>query len=342
MIQTIRIEILHDAHVGTARTLAHEAVLRLGGDAGRAEDAATVAAELAENIVRHTPGGEILLGELKTGAGCSLELHALDRGPGIRSVAACLRGFPAASGTGLKGLAAVKQRVEGFQIHTRPGQGTVVWARCGINGSPAGGENFDYGGVSVAVRGEEMCGDAWDIYECLDELRLILTDGLGHGPLAAMAARKAISVFQKHVWTDLPECLKLIHQALTSTRGAAATLARLDNKTGAVTMAGIGNVTARILKAETTKTFSGDNGTLGAGVRKITEYRQQWDKDSVLVMHSDGISSRWDCSKYPGLEAAHPGLIAGTIYRDFRNRHDDSTVMVVRQRREQARLAAPA
>lgn len=333
MIQTTRIEILHGAQAGATGKLAYEAVLRLGGDTRRAEAAATVAAELAANIVKHAPGGEMLFGELKAGPECALELHAVDTGPGIGNVAACLRGAPP-SGTAPTGLVAVKQLAEGFQIHTRPGQGTVVWARCAINGHPRMGKRFDFGGVSVAVKGEEMCGDAWDIRESSEEMRVILTDGLGHGPLAAAAARKAVAVFQNHPPVDLPECLRAIHQDLSGTRGAAATLARLSLKGGDVALAGVGNVTGRILETETAKTFSGDNGTLGAGIRKITEYKPPWSSHSVLVLHSDGISTRWDISKYPGLAAAHPALIAGVIYRDFRNRHDDSTVVVIRQRRE--------
>lgn len=329
MIQTTRIEILHESHVDMVGRLAHGAALRLGGGAEHAEAAATAAAELAANIVKHTPGGEILLGEFREGSNCVLDLHALDKGSGISNVAACLRG----SGTALTGLGAVKRIAERFQIHTRPAQGTVVWARCAIQGCLVG-DGFDYGGVSVAVGGEEMCGDGWDIRESPEGLRVILTDGLGHGPRAAVASGKALSIFQRHLRMELPECLKAIHLGLAETRGAAATLASLNRESGKVTVAGVGNVLARILARQAAKSFAGDSGTLGAAVRKITELKYNWDKESVLVLHSDGISSRWDCSKYPGLEAAHPGLIAGVLYRDFRHRHDDSTVVVIRQRRD--------
>jgi hypothetical protein len=46
------------------------------------------------------------------------------------------------------------------------------------------------------------------------------------------------------------------------------------------------------------------------------------------VMHSDGVSERWDLNRYPGLSNKHPSLLAGIIYRDFSRPHDDKTVII--------------
>lgn len=64
---------------------------------------------------------------------------------------------------------------------------------------------------------------------------------------------------------------------------------------------------------------------------RIMEDRSPWDAESVLVLHSDGISSRWSLEQYPGLRDCHPALIAGVLHRDFRKGHDDSTVVVIRE-----------
>lgn len=336
MTKTHRIEILNDAHVGMMGRLAHEATLRLGGDMATAQRTATVASELAANLAKHGRGGEILLSESKSGPDCKIDLHALDKGPGIENVAACLKRGQSSTGLGVRGLRLVNELAQEFQVYTRSGQGTAVWARCHISGTVYPSEIFDHGGISVAVRGEELCGDAWVIAELSDELRIILADGLGHGLLAALAARKAIAIFQSSLQSGLSACLTKIHQELYNTRGAAASLISLNWAAGEIIMAGVGNVAVRILAADTTKAFLGDNGTLGAGIRKITEFKQSWDKDSVLVLHSDGISSRWETAGYPRLMAAHPALIAGVLYRDFRHLHDDSSVVVLRQRRPAA------
>jgi hypothetical protein len=50
-------------------------------------------------------------------------------------------------------------------------------------------------------------------------------------------------------------------------------------------------------------------------------------------MHSDGLGSRWQLERYPGLAARHPALVAGVLYRDWsRGRHHE-TVVAARLRR---------
>ena len=36
------------------------------------------------------------------------------------------------------------------------------------------------------------------------------------------------------------------------------------------------------------------NGTAGQEVRKIIEFTYPWNEESTLIMHSDGLLSRWD------------------------------------------------
>jgi hypothetical protein len=47
-------------------------------------------------------------------------------------------------------------------------------------------------------------------------------------------------------------------------------------------------------------------------------------------MHSDGLATRWQLERYPGLANQRASLIASTLYRDFSRRHDDATVVVVK------------
>ena len=55
-------------------------------------------------------------------------------------------------------------------------------------------------------------------------------------------------------------------------------------------------------------------------------------------MASDGLATRWDLERYPGLLAHHPAVVAGVLYRDFGRARDDVTVVVGRQ--EPARRGA--
>jgi hypothetical protein len=54
-------------------------------------------------------------------------------------------------------------------------------------------------------------------------------------------------------------------------------------------------------------------------------------------MHSDGVSGRWDLTRYPGLSFRDPSVVAGVLYRDFSRQRDDALVVVVRAA---ARMAA--
>lgn len=330
-MSTLRMEVTHESQVGHARRQIWEAAERLGADVMRSGEAAIVATELAENLVRHGQGGEVLLREIRDDtSGPALEIHALDKGPGMASVGACLRDGYSTAGSAGTGLGTVQRIAGQFQIHSQPGHGTAVWVHLPL-GRVCASRNFNCGGVSVPVKGEDVCGDAWDFRETVEGMEALVVDGLGHGQFAGEAAREAVSVFHRYRNLGPSEHLSLMHEALFKTRGAAASIARLSSADRSLSTAGVGNVIMRLYGAAGGKTLMGDNGTLGASVRKTRELQSPWSRDSLLVFHSDGISSRWDLAQYPGLAGRHPGLIAGVIYRDFRHRHDDATVVVIRQ-----------
>jgi hypothetical protein len=72
------------------------------------------------------------------------------------------------------------------------------------------------------------------------------------------------------------------------------------------------------------------NGTLGHQMTRARQYEYPFEADSLLILHSDGLSANWSPDKYPGLFQRHPGVIAGVLFRDFRRIRDDATVAVAR------------
>jgi hypothetical protein len=72
------------------------------------------------------------------------------------------------------------------------------------------------------------------------------------------------------------------------------------------------------------------NGTLGHSIGRIQSFAYPWQKTSALIMHSDGLATRWSLDQYPGLATRHPALLAGVLYRDFSRRRDDVTVLISR------------
>jgi hypothetical protein len=121
--------------------------------------------------------------------------------------------------------------------------------------------------------------------------------------------------------------MKDYHRALAGSRGAAAASAQWDLATSKVTYAGVGNICATITNDRSQGMIS-HHGTLGVHLRRAQEFGYPCLPDSLIVMHSDGLSARWSLSAYPGLCRRHPAVIAAVLYRDFARPRDDATVIV--------------
>jgi hypothetical protein len=74
------------------------------------------------------------------------------------------------------------------------------------------------------------------------------------------------------------------------------------------------------------------NGIAGHQSIRTREFEYPWNCNSVIVMHSDGISGRWQLSAYSGLAGRRSSMIAAVLFRDWHKKNDDSTVLVGRQK----------
>ena len=74
------------------------------------------------------------------------------------------------------------------------------------------------------------------------------------------------------------------------------------------------------------------NGTVGHALRTVQEFTYPWSSGATLIMHTDGITTRWRPEAYPGLVLRHPALVAGVVHRDFCRGRDDATVLALRAR----------
>jgi anti-sigma regulatory factor (Ser/Thr protein kinase)/serine/threonine protein phosphatase PrpC len=330
MTSSSRIPIVEESHIGFARRSVIELCARLSPDETFRGKAAIVVSEMARNLVKHAQEGEVIIRQISTAGAEALELVALDRGPGLNDLAECLRDGFSTMGTAGTGIGAIRRLSDQFEIFTRPGQGTVIWAQLRPSNDRLATHPFEFSGISVAVEREEVCGDAWEIIETNGTLRAMVVDGLGHGPFAQQASREAVAVFRSQPQTGVASTLKLIDRALIKTRGAAGAIVELNAAKGEVTVAGVGNVSTRLLHNGESKSFGCDNGTLGTGVVRINEFKHSWRDGGLLVIHSDGIKSRWTLDDYPGAIRKPSGVVTALIYRDYRRKEDDATVVVVR------------
>ena len=134
---------------------------------------------------------------------------------------------------------------------------------------------------------------------------MMVADGLGHGPLAAQAAQRAMAAFESAPFDAPRDMLERAHRASHGSRGAAAACARI-NRQGAISYAGVGNIVASVVSAESTHGMVSHGGTLGVQMPRMQQFDYRRTAQSLVVMHSDGISARWDLKGQTRSAAASP------------------------------------
>lgn len=350
-----RIVVSDSNSIGTARRAAHQLATRTGfGELERGE-VEIVATELATNLAQHGRGGQLLLRPLGSGATAGgdeqrdpsrapfgstvsatarigIELLAIDAGPGIADTLAAGRDGWSSAGTLGLGLGAIRRLSKRTDLYSRPGAGTVLvaqlWSPSDRVSAP-GARALALGAICLPCRGETECGDAWSFERFDAVLRLFVVDGLGHGPDAASAARIAVQSVRASRSLAPVAILERLHAALRSTRGAAAGLAEIDLERKIVRYSGVGNTVAAIVDGTTSRRLVSHNGTLGHVAGRIQEFHAPWSSTSLLIMHTDGLSQRWNLDAYAGISRHHPALVAGVLYRDHARDTDDATVVVL-------------
>lgn len=317
-----------ESAAGDVRRFAQTAAEQLGFDETRAGEVSIVATELATNIVRHARDGAILARVVSSDEGGTLDLLAIDRGPGMRDVARCLEdGYSTRAGGTGTGLGAIRRLADTFDIHSALDLGSAVLARFGPTPSSS---SMVAAGLSLPYPGETACGDAWEIELNPETCSFAVIDGLGHGIDAARAAQEAIRVLMNPRRRPVEELLELSHAALRHTRGAAIAVAEVHAPSRHINYAGIGNIVGAISSGVDIKRMVSLDGTIGHEIRHIRGFEYAMEPDQLLVMHSDGMKSQWRLDRYPGILRRDPFLIAGVLYRDYGKGSDDVTVVVAR------------
>ncbi|MBA4109080.1 MAG: hypothetical protein C0487_05760 [Leptothrix sp. (in: Bacteria)] len=329
--------IRESSQVGEARRMA----LRLAAAHELSEEVcgriALVVTELGNNLVRHAQAGRLLMACTATGHGVDFEVISLDSGPGMQDVNQCLLdGFSTGTTPGT-GFGAVRRLSTDFSVFSKVDSGTVILSRIrvsepGSNTPRLGSVNSDFvhAGICLCAPGEVVSGDAWDIRFEDGQASLIVADGLGHGPEAAAAAQAALAVFRDARGSP-SVILERAHPLMRQTRGAAVSISTLDLKTNTVVAAGAGNVAGRIISGLSDRSLLSQHGTLGLKVRTLQDATYAWPEHALLVMHSDGLQTRWKLDGVGGLLRCDPAVIAGWLIRDHTRGSDDVTVVVVKR-----------
>lgn len=322
---TLIVSVEDASQIGHARRVAQQTATTAGfseTDAGRV---ALVATELATNVLKHARGGEIHIAAVQGDGTLGVEVIAVDRGPGF-NLADCLPDGFSTGGTRGEGLGAVKRQADVMDMYADH-RGSVVLARM----YPKGFAQADirFGAVQQAIHGETVCGDGWAAALHGSILSVVMVDGLGHGVAAHEAAQACVASFSENPTAEPAALMVELDTAMTGTRGGAVAIARFDAESKALRYSGIGNISGTLQTLDNSRGLASHPGIVGVQTRRAQSFDFPESARKLLIMHSDGLQSRWGLRDYPGLATRHPAVVSALLYRDFTRGRDDVTVFAI-------------
>jgi anti-sigma regulatory factor (Ser/Thr protein kinase) len=317
---------------GAVRRAAVALAARLGYSEHRTGEVAIVATELATNLDRHAIEGTIALRVRRDVDVAGIELLATDAGPGIADLSVFALDGNSSAGTLGIGLGAAIRLATWFDAYSLLGRGTVMIATFWPEERTHIGANV--ASLTRAMVDTAACGDATAYREGALMTTVLLADGLGHGELAAVASRAAIRAFtiDEDPHRDPAQTLRRLHSVLQRTRGAAVGVLRLDWAKAAITFAGVGNIEGWIDDGDRRRPLSSTPGIVGSNMRTIREVTHPMPASGLVILHTDGLTGKWNLDDYPGLRTRDPNLVAATLMRDAGIRNDDRGIVVVKLR----------
>jgi len=300
---------------------------RLRFPAARADQLALAVTEAASNLHKHASEGSLWLGVNRDSDPPGIDVVTIDTGPGLPDVATALRDGHSTAGTLGIGLGAIRRLADSADLYSRAGHGTALTARFRPPGSrfPA---PLRWAGLIRPISGETECGDAYAAAYASDTIAAIMCDGLGHGPLAAAAAAEGVSAFLEDPSGEPAALAGRVHRRMAGTRGGAIGIVQLGG--GIARYCGLGNIAASILLPGHRKSMISIPGIAGHQARTIRQFDYELPPGAAVILHSDGISARWQAAALPGLETRDPLLIAAVLLAEAGIHRDDAGILVLK------------
>jgi anti-sigma regulatory factor (Ser/Thr protein kinase) len=298
---------------------------RLDFPAERSDQLVLAVTEAASNLHKHARQGSMLLRITRAGEAPGIEMVTIDAGPGLRDAGAAMRDGHSTSGTLGIGLGAIRRLADFCDLYSVAGHGTVLVAR--FWPTPRA-DTDSCAGLARPIVGETECGDVFAVEESDGTLTGVLCDGLGHGPLAAIAANAAVHAVLDGPVGDPAAAVARAHSRMSHTRGGALAVVQVTGRR--VRFCGLGNVAAVILADGTRKSMLSVPGIAGHQARAIRQFEYDAPPGAVIFLHSDGLSSRWSPDALPGLHARDPLVAAAALLAEAGTRRDDASVLVLK------------
>ncbi len=290
-----------------------------------------IVAELLSNLVKYANNGELLVKPIYDTDNASLELISVDSGPGMLDPNQMMMDGISTGGSLGQGLGAIQRLANEFQLYSHPNHGTVVLVRLHQKAKPpvTTPSRADTRFINVPKAGQTVCGDGCYSRLTSSFLTVFLGDGLGHGVPAQMAVEQAIRMLEQTVDYSPANLLDAVHKASAGTRGLVGTCAVFDFTRRKWKICGVGNIVTKVSGSLGIKGYMPQNGILGNSLpRTLLDIEMSYERNQVLIMTSDGLQSRWNPARYPGIGKYDPSILAAIIYKECARHTDDMSVLV--------------
>ena len=310
----------------------HRQANEAGIKAERINELDLIVAEMTSNLFKYSDDGEILMGTFVNDGAPYIELISIDNGPGIANPSRMMQDGVSTTNTLGHGLGSMKRLSDTFELYSQIGWGTIVLSR--VYNTPPPKKNKSpviIRPIVVAKPGETTSGDGF-VYKSTDRyIKMMLADGLGHGPEANMAINEAAAVFKVFPDYSPTETLRFIHNNIKKTRGAVINIVGYEFDTKTWISAGIGNIAARFMGPATFKNHMSYNGIVGHNIpNTMNDQQYSADQFNQVMLCSDGIKTRIEMTKYPQMYKYDQTILAAAIYKDHARRNDDMSVVLAK------------
>jgi anti-sigma regulatory factor (Ser/Thr protein kinase) len=310
----------------------HQAATQAGLTPARVHELDLIVAEMTSNLFKYSDDGEILMGVFSNGGSPYIELISIDNGPGMVNPAKMMQDGMSTTNTLGHGLGSMKRLSDTFDLYSQIGWGTIVLSRVYSDPSKVKNKNeLIIAPIVVSKPGEKTSGDGFAIKKTEKYIKLMLADGLGHGPEANKAINEAAVAFKIFPEYSPTETLRFIHSSIKKTRGAVINIVGYDFGSKSWSSAGVGNIAARVFGAVNFKNHMSYNGIVGHNIpNTMNDQFYPLEEFNQVMLCSDGIKTRIDLLRYPQMYKYDLSVLAAAIYKDHARRNDDMSVVIVK------------
>lgn len=328
------------------RSRLQAAARRLGFNDIQRQNMVLVAAEMVSNQIKYAGGRGML--QIWQQPGLTLDILALDFGPGIPNLPQAQQDGYSSHKTLGKGLGSIKSLSHESGIYTvpevsgagsnTPWHGCVFWSRFSPAHKKSGPDNAGKardplayaktGLFARALSDDRYNGDRIYVEQVGRNLRCLHMDGLGHGILAQQATDGLAELL--FLDKDITQVLRLVDRQLKNSRGAVGMLSDLNLDTMQGQILGVGDMSAYTYIDDQLQTMTFAPGILGKEHKTPGVTLLPLKKPSTLITASDGMRRGWNVNSFPALLHQHPQMIAYVLGNIMGRASDDQSLCVVR------------